>query len=238
MIWFYCPDIRGEFAHFDENEAHHCVQVLRHRLGDIVHWIDGRGNLYEGCISDTGKKVCVAKITNTITNYGQRSYSVTLAVAPPKNTDRVAWLTEKCTEIGLDTLAPVWCSRSERTHLRADRLQGIAVSATKQSKQATVPKVCEPKAFAQWLNETQKLPAETQKFIAWCSDEPVPHLADLYTRGSDVVMLIGPEGDFTPAEVLAAQAVGFRAISLGDTRLRTETAAFTAVQTVAFVNRC
>ncbi len=235
MQVFYTPHIDGQSACLPEDEAAHCTQVLRHRAGDVIRWVDGRGGWYEGVITEAGKKRCVLRVTAQEHRLPERSWRLHLAVAPTKNMDRMEWLMEKAVEIGLDAFTPLLCERSERRHLRADRLEKIAVAAMKQSMQAWLPVIAPLTPLKDFAAAQTGQPSAL--FIAHCMpNAPRVSLRHHCPARQDVCILIGPEGDFSPAEVEAALTAGFQAADLGPHRYRTETAALVALQTAHFVN--
>lgn len=207
----------------DEPTSKHVVQVLRMAQGEPLQLTDGKGSLFTAQIADANRKRCQVTITDVCT-MAEANHKVTIAVSPVKNASRFEWLLEKATEMGVQQIVPLLCDRTEKQHLRMDRLQGILVSAMLQSQQCWLPQLTEPVKFAQLVNKA-KAP---QKFIAHCLEDG-KHPLQLQAKGStDRLILIGPEGDFTPAEIALAQAHGFTPVSLGNTRLRTETAAMVA----------
>ena len=230
MNLFYTNRIEGDTAYLSEEEARH-IHVLRKREGDRLHFTDGRGGMYIGSITETGKKKCVLRIEERRTEYGKRPYHLHLAVAPTKNIGRYEWFLEKATEMGVEEITPIICAHSERTKLRTDRLQKVVLSAVKQSLQAYLPRVNEPIKFVQFI-ENQNI---AQKFIAHCDEDAEKNqLRDTAQKDTDTLLLIGPEGDFSSEETAAAKAAGFVPVALGNTRLRTETAAVFGAAFFAF----
>lgn len=234
MIRFHSPDLLSTHT-LPEVESQHCVRVLRHRAGDTVEVVDGVGNLYTCRLLDEHTKHTALEIISTTPMPPTWKGNITIAVAPTKLMDRMEWMVEKLTEIGVDRIVPLLCERSERREIKEERLRRIAVSAMKQSLKATMP-VISPmtpvKAF------TSSIPSGTLKCVAYCDrDTPRSLLCDTLTPGSDTVILIGPEGDFTPAEITHILDHGFKAVSLGEQRLRTETAALVACNTVHIINQ-
>jgi 16S rRNA (uracil1498-N3)-methyltransferase len=214
------------------------MKVLRLVKGDIIHLTDGAGNLYESEIISVSGKSCqvligrnLATVGSQVESYGKRDYYLHIAIAPTKNIDRLEWFLEKATEIGIDEITPLICEHSERRQLRIDRLEKVITSAMKQSLKAWHPKLNEPMDYRKFIDGR----TETGKFIA-CIAEGVPLLKNIYRKGDHAVILIGPEGDFSPAEVEAAVNRGFGVISLGDSRLRTETAGIVACHTIYLLN--
>lgn len=229
MIQFYAPDIL-ETLTLPESDSGHCVRVLRSRAGDMIHVIDGRGNAYTCRIVDPHPKRTTVEIVSTEAVPSPYPSSVTIAVAPTKNMDRMEWLTEKLTEIGIERITPVLCRHSERKEIKADRLERIAVSAMKQSLKTRLPRIDGMTPLRQLVAEFDG--SDTQRFIAYCADDVErTELVHAYDPTRDAVILIGPEGDFDPTEVEAAMKAGFTPVTLGPCRLRTETAALTACDT-------
>jgi 16S rRNA (uracil1498-N3)-methyltransferase len=232
MHLFYTPDITTDPYSLSEEESRHCQKVLRLRDGDTVYLTDGRGTLFHARIADARGRQVMVEVISRQENYGRRPYRLHLAVAPTKNTDRYEWFLEKATEIGVDEITPLICEHSERRTLRTDRLVKIITAAVKQSVQAWHPKLNEPVEFRKFI--AHDLPG--QHFIAHLDEQQPLELQRLYTKGSDTVILIGPEGDFSEQEMESALKAGFLCVSLGRTRLRTETAAVVACHTVCLLN--
>jgi 16S rRNA (uracil1498-N3)-methyltransferase len=225
---FYTPRIENGFAYLDEEESRHLVTVLRRKIGDTLWLTDGKGVMYETTLSETGKKLAVAHIVAQKHMPSERPFRLHLAIAPTKQMERMEWFLEKATEIGVDEITLLRCKRSERETVRIDRLEKILVSAMKQSLRTRLPKLNELTPFANFVQKT----GEGCKRIAWCADTPMPHVKDTIATAQDVVIAIGPEGDFSPEEVTAALKNGFEGVSLGAARLRTETAGLLAVTAV------
>jgi 16S rRNA (uracil1498-N3)-methyltransferase len=226
---FFTKRIENGFAYFDEEEGRHLVTVLRRKVGDRLQLTDGRGFYYEAEISETGKKLVLARILETTAAGSENISTLHLAIAPTKQIERIEWLLEKATEIGIGEITLLHCQRSERDTVRLDRLEKVLVSAMKQSLRAHLPKLNQLARFQQFVNSV----SADQKFIAWCADTPLPHLKNLMQPGKSTVVLIGPEGDFTPEEVRLAEGNGFVGVSLGQARLRTETAGLLTVSMAA-----
>lgn len=231
MHVFYTPDIAVD-GELPEEEAGHCLRVLRLGVGDEVMLTDGKGFFYKAVITAATGKRCQVKVVETIGQAPLWNGHLHLAMAPTKNMDRIEWFAEKATEIGFDELSFVNCRFSERKVIKTERIEKIVVSAVKQSLKARKPLVNELTDFGKFIQ--QKF--EGQKFIAHCYEGDKPLLKDVLIPGNDAVVLIGPEGDFSPEEVQKAEAAGFRAISLGKSRLRTETAALVAVHIMNLFN--
>lgn len=233
MHLFYTPDIASDSYTLDPDQSRHAVGVLRLRAGQSIALTDGRGTLLEAVIDQAMPKSCSVHITARHTNYGQRPYHLTVAVAPTKNIDRYEWFLEKATEIGIDRIVPVLCDHSERKVVKHERSQAVILSAVKQSLKAYVPTLDELTPLDTLIKSLPASP-DTTRFIAHCdpANEKV-ELASVIGTTPRAVVLIGPEGDFSPEEVVAAHAAGFRSVSLGPSRLRTETAAVMATAMAA-----
>lgn len=224
MHRFFAPDIE-ETLTLPEVESQHAVRVLRLKEGDEVEVVDGKGTLYMCRISLAHNKKCGVEIIERISKKPHWGSEVVICVAPTKNLDRIEWLAEKCTEMGIDRLIPVRCRYSERKELKTERLEKILVSAMKQSLKATLPALDELTPVLDVI----KMPFEGKKFICYCDDAVERKVfAQEYNPNENVLILVGPEGDFSREEVDAALANGFVAVTLGDSRLRTETAAVAA----------
>lgn len=229
MQLFFSENIESDICTLAEEESRHCIKVLRLRSGDELFLTDGRGTLCRCSIIDDHPKNCTVKVIERTEGYGRRPYRLHLAVAPTKNTARLEWLVEKAVEMGIDRITPIVCDHSERCVLKKERLDKIAVSAAKQSLKAYLPEIDEPTPVAELIAQ----PFDGQKFIAYCDGDHRQPLRDSYRPGSNALILIGPEGDFSPDEVQQALAAGFTPVTLGNCRLRTETAALAAT---AFFN--
>lgn len=234
MQLFFSKNIKNGIAQLDEVEARHAVQVLRKQVGDAMQLTDGEGRLYEGTIMEVGKKSCLIGINSTIEAYNERHFKLHIAIAPTKNIDRFEWFLEKATEIGITEITPLICKRSEREVIKWDRLNGVLLSAMKQSLKAYLPKLNEAIDFQKFMKNDF---SEGQNFIGHCIENTEKQLlSQLYKKGENSVILIGPEGDFTEGEVAMALSKNFKAVSLGDSRLRTETAGVVACHTVNLLN--
>jgi 16S rRNA (uracil1498-N3)-methyltransferase len=235
MHRFYCPDIADTLT-LGEEDSKHCVKVLRMGEGDTIEVVDGNGTLYTCRITMAHPKRCAVEVVERVEQLPHWGCRIVLGIAPTKNLDRMEWLVEKCVEMGVDRIIPLRCRNSERTVLKTERLRKIMVSAMKQSLKATLPQLDEMTAVEQVLVE----PFDGTRCIAYC-DALLPRearqtLAGVYQAGGDVMVLIGPEGDFSPEEVQAARAAGFLPVTLGESRLRTETAGMMAVASVHTLN--
>jgi len=233
MQLFYNPDIQpgDESFTFDKDESRHIVKVLRKAEGNKVYITNGSGYLFKSEIMFANEKKCEVKIVSE-TLHEPMPYSLHLAVAPTKMNDRYEWFLEKATEIGITEITPVICEHSERTNLKADRFEKILQSAMKQSVQYYMPKLNEPVAYDKFI----KVQHEGQLFIAHCEETDKKLLKNELKPHQKTTILIGPEGDFSTKEIEQALKQGYVAVSLGNTRLRTETAAVVAAHSVAFVN--
>lgn len=233
MQLFYAPEITTPLYTLPEEESGHCVRVLRLREGDELHITDGRGTLYRAEVEEAHHKHCTIRIVEEHHEWEKRPYRLTVAVAPTKNIDRIEWFVEKATESGIDRIVPILCDHSERKVIKEERLEKIAVSAMKQSLKAYKPQIAPLTPIRALLAE----PFEGVKLIAHCEEDMERvFMGDVIHKGEDVMVLIGPEGDFSREEIEAARKAGFREISLGQSRLRTETAALAATMFTAFIN--
>lgn len=237
MQLFYVPGINGvgDFAKMDDEEARHCIKVLRKRVGDKIEVVDGKGHLYEATIADDDVRNCTISIDHELVDEQRRGFKLTIAIAPPKNNERLEWFLEKATEIGIDRIVPMFTERSERRKLNTERLRKIMVSAMKQSGKALLPQLEEAITFDKLIKQGAPNKSE-QLLIATCFGDERKHLKEAYTKGNDAFVLIGPEGDFTDAEVALALNNGFVPISLGSSRLRLETAGMVATSIINTIN--
>ncbi len=219
------------FALLTEEDSAHCIRVLRMKSGEEIFFTDGNGNFYTGTISDPDPKKCRVSIAETKHDYGRRNYSLHIAIAPTKNIDRLEWFLEKATEIGIDEITPVICQRSERRVLKTERLNKVLLSAMKQSLKTYLPKLNEPVALDKFIagNTTE------QKYICLMNAEG--HLKNKLITSTNTLVLIGPEGDFTETEILLSHRNNFIPVSLGKSRLRTETAGIVAASIVSLLNQ-
>ena len=237
MELFYSQDIEGGIVRLNQDESGHCIKVLRHKCGDEISVIDGCGTLYKCRITSDSHKGVEAIVLESQSDWGGHPYNLHLAVCPTKNNDRYEWFAEKACEIGFDTLSPIIGDHSERRILKTPRVEKILVSAAKQSLKAAVPVMNEPVSVKEFI----KSEAESQglKMIAYCfEDERVPRRSIKEVLegfdGNEIIVMIGPEGDFSKAEAELALESGFIPVHLGTSRLRTETAAVTAAEAAYF----
>ena len=258
MELFYSEDIEGGICRLDHDESGHCIKVLRHRCGDEISVIDGHGTLYRCRITNDSHKGVEAMVLDETSDWGSHPYYLHLAVCPTKNNDRYEWFAEKACEMGFDELSPIIGDHSERKILKTQRVEKILVSAAKQSLKAAVPLVNEPisvKEFIQqngvdaaareagaWRDAPLACSIDSEqplRLIAYCfEDENIPRrsikeVLNSY-EGREIIVMIGPEGDFSKEEADLALASGFIPVHLGDSRLRTETAALAAASAVYF----
>ena len=234
MIQYFAPDIT-ETLTLPEDEARHCLRVCRTPVGGTATVTDGHGGRHVVRLLSDDPRHASVEIISSETTGRQWHTHITVGVAPTKNIDRIEWLLEKLTEVGVDRFTPLLCDHSERKVVKTDRLERIAVSAMKQSLKTTLPVIDNLTPIDSFIRDTA---SASQRFIAYC-DETVPRhlLARVFRPGiPDAVVLIGPEGDFSPHEVKAALDAGFIPVSLGPCRLRTETAALSAVETIHILN--
>lgn len=234
MQIFYAPEIYGKEFTLDEYESRHCIRVLRMRAGTQVNLIDGKGNLYEGFISIADQKACRIEIRNVILDFEKRSYNLHIGISPLKNNDRFEWFVEKSVEIGIDEITPVVCDNSERKSIKPDRINNIIISAMKQSIKTFRTRLNHPVTFSEFIRLTDK----GIHLIAHC-DKDVERLPirSVYSAGKDAVILIGPEGDFSPDEIEAAIKYGYISVQMGKSRLRSETAGIAACHSIYFMNQ-
>ncbi len=232
MHLFYTPDLRNKIYTLDEAESKHCIKVLRLGINDKVELIDGKGGFHKAKVIDLNPKKCSVEITETIMEYAKRNHYLHIAIAPTKNVDRFEWFLEKATEIGIDEITPILCDHSERKVLKNERLEKIIISAIKQSI----------KAYKPVLNNLTKLSDfvgsnfNGNKFIAHCEENQKYSLKKVYNNGENALILIGPEGDFSLEEINVAKKNNFKEVSLGESRLRTETAGIVACHTINLLN--
>lgn len=237
MELFYSRDIEGGICRLDHDESGHCIKVLRHRCGDEIAVIDGCGTLYKCRIISDSHKGVEATVLESTSGWGSHPYFLHLAVCPTKNNDRYEWFAEKACEIGFDRLSPIIGDHSERRVLKTPRVEKILISAAKQSLKATVPTVDEPVSVKEFIKS--QTDSDALKLIAYCFDDErvlrrsIKEVLQSH-EGREIVVMIGPEGDFSHEEAEMALAAGFIPVHLGASRLRTETAALTAAASVYY----
>ena len=217
-------DYNSQELIFDKTESQHLAKVLRKQTNDRIFVTNGQGVLLEGELTLVSEKKCMAKVIDQ-NYYEKKSPQITLAIAPTKSLDRIEWMLEKITELGFDELVPIVCDHSERKILKTDRLQKIALSALKQSNQFWLPEIHKLTSFKDFIQHAKGI-----KLIAHCEDNSKRNsLKNILLSNNHYTILIGPEGDFSPSEITLAKQYGFQSLSLGETRLRTETAGLVAV---------
>ncbi|MBO5827969.1 MAG: 16S rRNA (uracil(1498)-N(3))-methyltransferase [Paludibacteraceae bacterium] len=229
---FYAPAI-SESPFLSEEESSHAVRVLRLDVGDRIELVDGIGNFYEAEIVFPHHKKCEVRILNKYENFNTFPYHLHIAIAPTKNMDRLEWFVEKATEIGISEITPLLCRYSERKVVKLERINKIIVSAMKQSKKSLLPQLNEMISFNDFI---KKCEGHDNCFIAHCYNQNKQSLSQLYLKGNDATIVIGPEGDFSEEEVESALKNGFSPITLGESRLRTETAGIVACHTIQLLN--
>ncbi len=233
MQLFYAPNFTEPSYTLSEDESKQCIRVLRAQLGDTLHITDGRGNLFRCRIVDANPKRCMVEVVERQEEYDKLPYSLTMAVAPPKSAERFELFLEKATEIGLSEIYPILTAHSERKAIKHEREERVITAAVKQSLKAYHPTLHPMTPF----NELITMPFNGAKFIAHCEPSTQKrYLADVAPIGGEVMVLVGPEGDFSPEEIEAAKQQGFIEISLGTQRLRTETAAMVATTIISVKN--
>ena len=235
MEIFYSDSFSGDTLVLNQEESGHCIKVLRHREGDAISVIDGEGALYDCVLMNADPREARVRIKGKTAGFGSHPYHLTMAVCPTKNADRFEWFAEKATEVGVDVIAPVIADHSERKVFKTDRIKRIVLSATKQSLKARLPKVSEPVSVKDFIKSA---PGDALKLICYC-DSTLPRekrisIMDAISGEREICILIGPEGDFSNEEIALAFADGWKPVHLGDSRLRTETAAVAAVTAVYF----
>lgn len=239
MHLFYSADLKPDQSLFQlsEEESKHAVRVLRLNVGDQVQLIDGVGGFYEAEIADAHPKRTQLRILNYTAEFQKPNYHLHIAVAPTKNIDRIEWFLEKATEIGIQEITPIISEHSERKEVKTERLNKVIVSAMKQSLKAYMPLLNEAISLDAFLNKAGE-DMGLKKAIAHCEeDAEKKYLNQEFERGQRYLILIGPEGDFSPSEIEKAISAGFIPVSLGEARLRTETAALYACTEIALLNR-
>jgi len=237
MNLFYTPEIQPHHTSFllSEEESKHAVRVLRLSSGDIIHLVDGRGGRYKTEIIEAHPKRTSLRILHVEENYKPSTYHLHIAVAPTKNIDRIEWFLEKATEIGLQEFTPIICAHSERKEVKIERLEKVAVAAMKQSLKAYLPKINSAVSFSRFIDSQQDI--QSTKAIAHCIDGDKKHIVNSFSKEGNYLILVGPEGDFSESEIQQALQIGYTPLSLGEARLRTETAALASVLEISLLNR-
>jgi 16S rRNA (uracil1498-N3)-methyltransferase len=233
MQLFYTPEISGDKYVFSKEESGHCIRVLRKQLGDTIHLVDGKGNLFSTELIDNNPKACQVKIISVKKEFGKTDSYIHLAVAPTKNNDRFEWFLEKATELGIHEITPIICERSERKIIKLERMNKILISAMKQSLKGYLPKLNNPIKFEDFINQQNN----GDRFIAHCEPIQKSALKDKIKKLQDTLVMIGPEGDFSKKEISQAEGKGIISVELGKARLRTETAAIVSCHLINLKNQ-
>ena len=228
---FYQPLISESVHYLDEEESRHCIRVLRKRQRDPITVTDGKGELYDCIIADASDRRCAFEIKGHLT-VSPEPFSIDIAISPTKSADRIEWFVEKAVEIGVHNIILLDCKNSERSFVNADRLKKVAVSAMKQSLKAWLPNVNSIVPFNDFVGKA----AQDEKYIAFVDNTNPDRLSEIAKPARSYVVLIGPEGDFSPDELALALSHGFIKVTLGNSRLRTETAGVVACHTLNLVN--
>lgn len=249
MEIFYSPDIAQGGTQLDAIESGHCIKVLRHRQGDIINIVDGAGTLFKCEITDDNPRCVVFAVLERQEGYGSHPYRLHIAIAPPKNTERFDWFVEKATEMGVDEIYPIFGDYSERRVFKRDRTERIMIAAAKQSHKGAIPVLHDPLTVREFLERKPSSKSDKQlsestplRLICYCDEvESLGavkiSITEALCKGpSDVIVMIGPEGDFSREEIAMAIKSGWQPVSLGNSRLRIETAALTAVAAVYLAN--
>jgi 16S rRNA (uracil1498-N3)-methyltransferase len=229
---FYTPDISGKTYQLEGPESKHCIKVLRHSKGDILQLIDGKGGWYQAVITDPNPKQCKVEIIKHWNELNSKTFYSHVAIAPTKNIERFEWFLEKATELGVDEVTPIYCDHSERKNVNHERLEKIMISAIKQSQKATLPRLNKMVNFETLIS----LDRNKERYIAHCAMGNKQHLLHCAKPQSRSLILIGPEGDFSEKEIQVALLHDFVSVSLGDSRLRTETAGLAACHIINLIN--
>jgi len=229
---FFAPDIVQPIFQLPADESKHIIKVLRMKAGDDILFTDGKGMLYHCRIAEANPKGALVEVLEKEQGKDRREFYLHMATAPTKNISRFEWFLEKATEIGVDRITPFISEHSERKALKTDRLNRVITAAMKQSLKTFRPVLDEALPFEKLIQQ----PFEGEKFIAYIHPEITQELSKAYHRDNNALILIGPEGGFSPEEVEAAKAKGFLPVKLGPSRLRTETAAITACHTINLLN--
>ncbi len=233
MEVFYQPDVLSGTHELSIEESKHCIKVLRHQVGDIIHVADGRGTLFEVRIEDPKPKKCTFQLVRHMRK-PEKAFSVAISIAPTKSVDKIEWFVEKVVELGIDEINFYFGRHSERKKLNMERIQKKAIVAMKQSEQYILPKISLFNTFNECLIATADV---EQKFIAHVDRTNQHHLMDGAAPAKKYVVFIGPEGDFSNEELTLALDAGFTKVSLGENRLRTETAGLAACHMLTLINR-
>lgn len=232
MNYFYAPNLASGETILDAENSRHAIKVMRKRIGDSIHLMDGQGGAYEARIVNDDSKACEVEVLQKEEKSSYRNYHIHILIAPTKNNSRLEWFLEKATEIGIDEITPILCANSERTKLKTDRLEKILIGAMKQSKNFYKPHLNELSSLKEML---EVLPKDVIKIAGYCEGE-LKHISKVYSKGMDVVVFVGPEGDFSEDEVELMKSYDVKPTSLGDSRLRTETAGLEFCSNIKLLN--
>ncbi len=233
MQIFYTADINSNEFTLSKEESKHCIMVLRKTIGDEINLIDGKGGFYTARITDNNIKSCKLEIVKIENDFGKSKTHIHIAIAPTKSNDRFEWFLEKATEIGINEITPIVCDNSERKVLKLERMNKILISAMKQSKRAYLPKLNDVISYKAFVQST----FDEDCYIAHCVESEKSQLKDVLIKNKNSLILIGPEGDFSTNEIQLALENNFKAVSLGSSRLRTETAGIVACHTINLINQ-
>ena len=233
MNVFYLPDAKTGTMVMPEDESKHCVKVLRMAVGERFCVTNGKGSLFDARLVEAMPKHAVIQLDNERPGYDNAPYDIEIAVAPTKLNERMEWFLEKATEIGIGRVRLFTSYHSERREANVERFRKVMIAAMKQSIKSKLPVIDEMVSFEHLV----KQPFNGQKFIAWIDEGVTEQLCNLYKKGQNALVLIGPEGDFSKEEVNLAKQNGFVPVSLGEARLRTETAALVACHTLNLINQ-
>jgi len=228
----FIAEIIDGSAFLNREESLHCAKVLRKRAGERIRLIDGKGTFFDAELIEVNEKQCKANVIHAEKAINQWDYFLHIAISPTKQNERIEWMLEKCVEIGIDEITFLKCRNSERTVIKTERMKKIVEGAVKQSLQAMIPKVNELISFKEFVKSC----SEEQKLIAHCDSGEKKVLKDLSFKNKRTLILIGPEGDFDQEEIMLAMTNSFQAVSLGSTRLRTETAGLYACQSISILS--
>ena len=231
MPVFYISQIDHKQAILSEEESRHIIKVLRMTGGDPLEMVDGKGNYYTGIISVPDPKACQVQIKSIVSDHLKRDYYLYIAIAPPKSSERFEWFLEKATEIGVDEITPIICTRSERNRIRHDRSQKILIAAMKQSGRALLPRLNSEIHLSDFMDRA----SADIKLIAHCETTADQNIASEALKDLSWIIMIGPEGDFTPGEIEAALQNDYHEINLGEAVFRTETAGVIACHTISLL---
>lgn len=235
MYFFYAEDLTyQEHVCLSKDESKHCTRSLRKKNGDKVFVTNGKGILFEAEVIDDNMNQTILLPIQEISSPFPRNYHLRMAVSPLKNPDRFEWFVEKAVEIGIDEIIPIICQRTEKSVLKMDRLNRIAMAAMKQSMKTILPRIANPQSITEFLENTS---TDETKLMAWCETSTENFISENLSSSSKIAIMIGPEGDFSKEEVNIALSKSFIPVSLGASRFRTETAAVLACHHVFFAKR-